>query len=149
MSEVISRSSTVPQSKEEEVGDSKLVGVRGSIPGSVESPITSPAEPGAVNLEPKGTRSRRSSSLDSQIVWEPSMADDGRCVMLNGLPGPNDERFISNYVKTARYEWWNMVCVVTCLSLAPKKIPNSTLTCHCNCHTPSPLLMDRENTSNT
>ena len=89
-----------------------------SLPGAIESPRRAqPVNPADIDAEEVSVTSRkRSSSLNSSRgsqVWEPSMADDGRCVNLNAVAGPNDENFISNYVKTARYEWWNIICVVS------------------------------------
>jgi len=37
---------------------------------------------------------------------------DARCIHLNASKGLSYEPFIGNYVKTARYSCWNIVCLV-------------------------------------
>ena len=60
-------------------------------------------KPPVANVEPAEKRSKSKSSMDT---------DSSRCVTLNERRGPNEENFVSNYVKTSRYECWNIVCMV-------------------------------------
>ena len=45
-------------------------------------------------------------------VSKPVTMGDARCINLNKPISKDEEPFIDNYVKTARYSCWNIVCLV-------------------------------------